>query len=102
MWVEVAGGIGSERAWWERETEELSTQAKDKVESRSQRTTCAPLVQRFDMPLFSHDSGMGMLADSLRRHLESQTQSAEESELLLALEVEKRAALLDELGDRQG
>ena len=43
-----------------------------------------------------------MLADSLRRHLESQTQSAEESELLLALEVEKRAALLDELGDRQG
>ena len=31
MWVEVAGGIGSERAWWERETEELSTQAKDKV-----------------------------------------------------------------------
>ncbi|KAN0139102.1 hypothetical protein V8E53_003104 [Lactarius tabidus] len=68
----------------EQEREELSVQAKDHVAAAADGL-CV-LVQRFDISLFSHESGLAVLVDALRRHLEKQTQSAEESELLLAAE----------------
>ena len=45
-------------------------------------------MQRFDVPLFSRDSGLGVLVDALRRRLEKQTESR------VAAEVEKRGASL--------
>lgn len=42
-------------------------------------------------PCSSSESVLGVLIDNLRWHFEKQTQSADESELLLAAEVEKRA-----------
>ena len=99
-WAQVAEGIESERARWEQEREELSAQAKDQVAAAADGLRA--LVQRFDVPLFSRESGLGVLVDALRRHLEKQTQSAEESGLLLAAEVEKRAALSNELETAKG
>jgi hypothetical protein len=56
---------------------------------------CA-LVQLFDVPLFLPESGLGVLVDALRRHLEKQTKSAEESELLLAGGSRETMARLDQ------
>jgi hypothetical protein len=72
------------------EHEELSVQATDHVALAAGGLRA--LVQRFDVPLFLRESGLAVLVDALRRHLEKQTQSTEESELLLAAEVEKGAA----------
>ncbi|KAH9023077.1 Up-regulated during septation-domain-containing protein [Lactarius pseudohatsudake] len=81
--------IKSERSQWEQEREELAAQAKDQIAGRRGR--------RFDVPLFSRESGLGVLVDALQRHLEKQTQSAQEFEGLLTAEVEKRAAMSQEL-----
>ena len=59
----------------------------------SRRTACAHLCGA-SIFRFSRKSGLGVLLDALRQ---KQTRSAEESELLLASEVEKRATLLHEL-----
>ena len=99
-WAQVSDRIESERARWEQEREELSAQAKDQVAAAADGLRA--LVQRFDVPLFSRESGLGVLVDALRRHLEKQTQSAEESALLLTAEVEKRAALSHELETAKG
>jgi hypothetical protein len=98
--TQLAEGIESERARWEQEREELTAQAKDQVAAAADGLRA--LVQRFDVPLFSRESGLAVLVDALRRHLEKQAQNAEESELLLAAEVEKRAALSNELETAKG
>ena len=56
------------------------------------------LVRRFGVPLFSRESSSGILVDATTAHI----QSAEKSELLLAAEVEKRAALSHELETAKG
>ena len=48
---------------------------------RLRRTVCA---HSHNDSLFSRESALGILVDSLRRHLEKQTQHAEESDLLLS------------------
>ena len=99
-WAQVSDRIESERARWEQEREELSAQAKDQVAAAADGLRA--LVQRFDVPLFSRESGLGVLVDALRRHLEKQTESADSSALLLTAEVEKRAALSNELETAKG
>ena len=85
---------------WEQEHEELTTQAKDQIASVADGLRA--LVQQFDVPLFSHESVLGVLVDALQRHLKKQTRSAQESELLLAAEVEKRAAVSSKLETTNG
>ncbi|KAH9022188.1 Up-regulated during septation-domain-containing protein [Lactarius hengduanensis] len=87
--------IKSERSQWEQEREELAAQAKDQIAAAADGLRA--LVQRFDVPLFSRESGLAVLVDALQRHLEKQTQSAQEFEGLLTAEVEKRAAMSQEL-----
>ncbi|KAH9174506.1 Up-regulated during septation-domain-containing protein [Lactarius sanguifluus] len=94
-WAQLTDDIESERSQWEQEREELAAQAKDQIAAAADGLRA--LVQRFDVPLFSRESGLGVLVDALQRHLEKQTQSAQEFEGLLAAEVEKRAAMLQEL-----
>ena len=48
--------INSEQVWWEQEREELSAQAKDHFAVAADGLSA--LVQYFDVPLFSHDSGL--------------------------------------------
>lgn len=52
-------------------------------------------------PCSSSESVLGVLIDNLRWHFEKQTQSADESELLLAAEVEKRAGKDVSLGSHR-
>ena len=99
-WAQLADGIENERSRWEQEREELAAQAKDQIATAADGLRA--LVQQFDVPLFSRESGLGVPVDALRRHLEKQTQSAQESELLLAAEVEKRAAVSSELETAKG
>ena len=74
----------------------LSTQAEDQVGVAADGLRA--LVWRFGVPLFSRESSSGILVDATTAHI----QSAEKSELLLAAEVEKRAALLHELETAKG
>ncbi|KAI9431299.1 Up-regulated during septation-domain-containing protein [Lactarius indigo] len=94
-WTQLADGIENERSRWEQEREELAAQAKDQIAAAADGLRA--LVQRFDVPLFSRESGLGVLVDALQRYLEKQAQSAQEFEGLLAAEVEKRAAMSQEL-----
>jgi chromosome segregation ATPase len=93
--TQLVDGIENERARWEHDREELAAQAKDQIAVAADGLRA--LVQQFDVPLFSRESGLGVLVDALRRHLEKQTQSAQDADLLLAAEVEKRATISNEL-----
>ncbi|KAH8989745.1 Up-regulated during septation-domain-containing protein [Lactarius akahatsu] len=93
--AQLTDDIENERSQWEQEREELAAQAKDQIATAADGLRA--LVQRFDVPLFSRESGLGVLVDALQRHLEKQTQSAQEFEGLLTAEVEKRAAMSQEL-----
>ena len=79
----------------EQEREDLTAQSKDQITTAADGLRA--LVQRFDVPLLSRESGLGILVDALRRYIEKQTQSVQESERLLVEEVEKRAAMSGEL-----
>ena len=94
-WAQLTDGMQNERSRWEQEREDLAAQAKDQIAVAADGLRA--LVQRFDVPLFSRESGLGVLVDALRRYLEKQTQSAQEAENLLAEEVERRAAMSSEL-----
>ncbi|KAH9055308.1 Up-regulated during septation-domain-containing protein [Lactarius vividus] len=98
--AQLTDGIENERSQWEQEREELAAQAKDQIAAAADGLRA--LVQRFDVPLFSRESGLAVLVDALQRHLEKQTQSAQEFEGLLAAEVEKRAAMSQELDTAKG
>ena len=93
--AQLTDDMEDERSRWEQEREDLVAQAKDQIAIAADGLR--ELVQRFDVPLFSRESGMGVFVDALRRHLEKRTQGAQESENLLVEEVEKRAALSREL-----
>ncbi|KAH8988708.1 hypothetical protein EDB86DRAFT_2945634 [Lactarius hatsudake] len=94
-WAQLTDDFESERSQWEQEREELAAQAKDQIAAAADGLRA--LVQRFDVPLFSRESGLAVLVDAMQRHLEKQTQSAQEFEGLLTAEVEKRAAMSQEL-----
>jgi hypothetical protein len=94
-WAQLTDGMENERSRWEQEREDLVAQAKDQIAVAADGLRA--LVQRFDVPLFSRESGLGVLVDALRRHLEKHMQNAQESEDLLAEEVEKRATMSREL-----
>ena len=93
--AQLVDDMEDERLRWEQEREDLVARAKDQIAAAADGLR--ELVQRFDVPLFSRESGMGVFVDALSRHLEKQTQGAQESENLLVEEVEKRAALSREL-----
>lgn len=92
-WVGVSETLESSREQWELEREELNAQAKDQIALAAEGLR--GLVQRFDVPLFSRESGLAVLVDALGRYLERH--NAQESEQLLAAEVEKRNAMTREL-----
>jgi hypothetical protein len=92
-WVGVSETLESSRELWELEREELNAQAKDQIALAAEGLR--GLVQRFDVPLFSRESGLSVLVDALGRYLERH--NAQESEQLLAAEVEKRNAMTREL-----
>ena len=48
--------------------EDLTAQTKDQITTATDGLRA--LVQRFDVPLFSRESGLGVLVDALRRHIE--------------------------------
>lgn len=98
--AQLADSMENERTHWEQEREELAALAKDQIAAAADGLRA--LVQRFDVPLFSRESGPGVLIDALRRHLEKQTESVRESERLLVVEVEKRAAMSHELETAKG
>jgi hypothetical protein len=85
--------LEKERAMWEQEREELVEQAKDQVANAAEELR--GLVQRFDIPLFSRGSGIGVLVDALGRYLEKH--NAEVHEQLLVVELDKRSAMAQEL-----
>jgi hypothetical protein len=92
-WAELSATLESEREMWELEREELTAQAKDQVADAA--NGLRGLIQRFDIPLFSRESGLGVLVDAVERYLEKH--NAQESEQLLAAEAEKRNAMTQEL-----
>ncbi len=93
QWAELSATLESERELWELEREELTAQAKDQIVDAA--NGLHGLTQRFDIPLFSRESGLGVLADALERYLEKH--NAQESEQLLAAEAEKHNAMTREL-----
>lgn len=92
-WAELSATLESERELWELEREELTAQAKDQIVDAA--NGLRGLIQRFDIPLFSRESGLGVLVDAVERYLEKH--NAQESERLLASEAEKRNAMTQEL-----
>ena len=99
-WAATAGAaagveerLEQERAVWEQEREELVERAKDQIADAADGLR--GLVQRFDIPLFSRESGLGVLVDALGRYLEKH--NAHVFEQLLVVEAEKRNAMAREL-----
>jgi hypothetical protein len=99
-WAATAGAaagveerLEQERAVWEQEREELVERAKDQIADAADGLR--GLVQRFDIPLFSRESGLGVLVDALGRYLEKH--NAHVFEPLLVVEAEKRNAMAREL-----
>lgn len=87
--------LKKERAMWEQEREELVEQAKDQIANAADGLRV--LIQRFDIPLFSRGSGISVLVDALERYLEKHKAQVHEHEQLLVVEVDKRAAMAQEL-----
>ncbi|KAH9983526.1 Up-regulated during septation-domain-containing protein [Russula compacta] len=85
--------LEKERELWEQEREELVARAKDQIADAAEGLR--GLVQRFDIPLFSRESRIGVLVDALGRYLEKH--NAQVSEQLLAAETEKRNVMTREL-----
>jgi len=85
--------LENERALWEHEREELVAAAKYQIADAA--NGLHDLVRRYEVPLFSRESGIGVLVDALGRYLEKHNAYA--SEQLLATEVEKRDAMAREL-----
>ena len=85
--------LEKERAIWEQEREELIEQAKDQIADAADGLRA--LIQRFDIPLFSRGSGISVLVDALGRYLEKN--NAQVHEQLLAVEVDKRSTMAQEL-----
>lgn len=99
-WAATAGAaagleerLEEERAVWEQEREELVERAKDQIAFAADGLR--GLVQRFDIPLFSRESGLAVLVDALGRYLEKH--NAQVTEQLLLAEAEKRNAMVREL-----
>jgi DNA repair exonuclease SbcCD ATPase subunit len=92
-WAGLSETLESSRQMWDLEREELGAQAKDQIALAAEGLRS--LVQRFDVPLFSRDSGLGVFVDALGRYLEKH--NAQLFEQLLAAEVEKRNAMAREL-----
>jgi hypothetical protein len=61
--TQLAGDIESERVLWEPERKKLPEKAKDQVAAAADGLRA--LVQRFDIPLFSHESGLAVLVNAL-------------------------------------
>jgi len=93
LWAGLSETLESERELWELEREELTAQAKDQIADAA--NGLRDLIQRYDIPLFSRESGLGALVDALGRYLEKY--NAQVSEQLLAAEAEKRNAMTREL-----
>ena len=93
LWAGLSETLESEREMWELEREELTAQAKDQIADAA--NGLRDLIQRYDIPLFSRESGLGVLVDALGRYLEKY--NAQVSEQLLAAEAEKRNAMAREL-----
>ena len=91
--AEVEERMEQERAVWEQEREELVERAKDQIADAADGLR--GLIHRFDVPLFSRESGLGVLVDALGRYLEKH--NARVSEQLLVAEMEKRNAIAREL-----
>ncbi len=87
--------LEKERALWEQEREEVAERAKDQIADAADGLRA--IVQRFDIPLFSRGSGLGVLVDALGRYLERH--NAQVHEELLVAEVDKRSAMAQELDD---
>ena len=92
-WAGLSETLESERELWELEREELTAQAKDQIADAA--NGLRSLIQRYDVPLFSRESGLGVLVDALGRYLEKH--NAQVSEQLLSAEAEKRNAMTREL-----
>ena len=85
--------LEKERELWEQEREELVARAKDQIADAAEGLR--GLVQRFDIPLFSRESRIGVLVDALGRYLEKH--NAQVSEQLLAAETERLNVMTREL-----
>jgi len=93
LWAGLSGTLESERERWELVREELTAQAKYQIANAADGLR--DLIQRFDVPLFSRESGLAVLVDALGRYLEKH--NAQVSEQVLAAEVERRNATAREL-----
>ena len=96
--AELSETLESEREQWEQEREELAARAKDQIADAAKGLR--GLVQRYDIPLFSRDSGLAVLIDALGRYLEKH--NAKVVEQLLSTEIEKRTAVTQELEVAKG
>ena len=101
-WAATAGAtagleerLEKERGMWDQEREELVERAKDQIAFAADGLR--GLVQRFDIPLFSRESGLAVLVDALGRYLEKH--NAQVTEQLLVAEAEKRNAMVQELDE---
>ena len=92
-WAGLSGTLDSERELWELEREELTAQAKDQIADAA--NGLRGLIQLYDIPLFSRESGLGALVDALGRYLEKH--NAQASGQLVAAEAEKCIAMTREL-----
>jgi chromosome segregation ATPase len=96
--AELSETLESEREQWEQEREELTARAKDQIADAAKGLRS--LVQRYDIPLFSRDSGLAVLIDALGRYLEKH--NAKVVEQLLSTEIEKRTVVTQELEVAKG
>ncbi|KAH9959819.1 Up-regulated during septation-domain-containing protein [Russula dissimulans] len=92
-WAGLSETLENSRALWEQEREELVAVTKDQIADAADGLH--DLVRRYEVPLFSRESGIGVLVDALGRYLEKHNAYAFEQ--LLAVEVERREAMAREL-----
>jgi len=59
LWAGLSETLESERELWELERKELTAEAKDQIADAA--NGLHNLIQRYDIPLFSRESGLGML-----------------------------------------
>ncbi|TFY80514.1 hypothetical protein EWM64_g3500 [Hericium alpestre] len=102
MWDRERAAWDTQREVWEMEKEGIEGRCKDEIDDA--REGLRAIVQAHDVPLYSRELTLQVLVDALGKYLQAGGGSAKgqsELEEQLALEMEKRQAVLAQLDEAQ-